>query len=786
MRILALQNLSEMPNQPSRTMQLKALKSIAHMVRVRFKSDSVQIWLSTNDKPKLYAAIGLGALELDPQALFNLPILVSATPVQRRLTPPVPFVYFAEKVDKTVDVGFYTGVPIVGRPGKPAVGTLCLLHDHDLQLSLLDQALLEALGVAIGAVLNESIKPADTDTIIQGSPEAILLFSSVDGISTANKRFTQLTGSSTKDLSRVVLDDLLCLDRPHAGAQILQSALLAQIPASAMTRCLTKAGGTIPVELFLFPLLDNDGEVTRVLVLMAPQFSGSVDDFLLSLSESERKAVLDQHVAGLWATDDEGRLTELSGSFLSATGTIDPAHFLAKRLDDIGLFEEAKTTFTPFYEAIKNRWVPPNIECSIRVKDTTYWFAMRGFRERSKPGIAARYHGSFRNITDAKLARQLLEGSERKFKDLTSLSSDWNWSMDANHRFTAISYQVASATGLTPDKFIGKTRWEASAIQLTKGEWDAHREILDSRQDFRNFEFQTIRPDGRRSWSSISGAPRYSELGEFIGFHGVGRDITERKVEEQARRESEERLALILEGTNEGAWDWNLVTGEIFLSNRWWAMLGYDQPVELASPTPWREFIHLDDKAKAQSAFSNAVALGLSSYQSEFRMRHKDGHWIPVLGRGKILFDTKGNPTRTAGANVDLTEIYKSRDQLIQSEALLSSLVAMHSDWYWEQDASFRFTVFKAHDQALSDLSLRDLIGKTRWEMPRMDANASLWDDHKKMLEAHLPFKDIELQYLDAGGKLRWLAISGEPVFDEDRVFIGYRGTSSDITKKKL
>jgi PAS domain S-box-containing protein len=651
-----------MSNQQSPAL-LKSLKSIVHMVRLRFKSNSVQIWLSTDDEPKLCAATGHGALELDPQALFNAPVLVAATPVQLRLTPPVAFVQASNLGDKTLDIGFYTGVPIVGRLGKPAAGSLCLLHDHDLQLSPLDQVLLEALGVAIGAVLNESIKPTDTAAMIQGSPEGILIASNAEGITTANRRFTQLTGSNTQDLERVVLEDLLCLDRPHTGAQILQSALLAHIPACAMTRCLTKAGGNIPVEVFVFPLLTRDDRVSRTLVLTAPQFSGSVDDFLLSLSESERRAVLDQHVAGLWATDDLGLLTELSGSFLSVIGSADPANFLAKRLDEIGLFEDGKATFSSYYEAIKNRWVPPNIECSIRVQDTTYWFAMRGFRERSKPGMAARYYGSFRNITDAKLARQRLEESERKFKDLTSLSSDWNWAIDTHYRFTDIGYQVASVIGINPDDFMGKTRWEASAIQLTEAEWDAHRAILDSRQDFRNFEYQTIRPDGRQPWSSISGTPRYSESGEFLGYHGVGRDITERKIQEQLLRDSEERLALILEGTQDGAWDWNLVTGERFLSKAWWKLLGYDNPVDVSGPEPWRAFIHPDDRRRVQATFEEAAAAGQSTYQTEFRMQHADGHWIPVLGRGKILFDGHGKAVRTAGANVDLSEIYKARDK---------------------------------------------------------------------------------------------------------------------------
>jgi diguanylate cyclase (GGDEF)-like protein/PAS domain S-box-containing protein len=112
----------------------------------------------------------------------------------------------------------------------------------------------------------------------------------------------------------------------------------------------------------------------------------------------------------------------------------------------------------------------------------------------------------------------------------------------------------------------------------------------------------------------------------------------------------------VLQGSTDAPWDWNLATGETYYSPRWWEMVGR-VPGELPEDAElWLRMAHPDDVAHVRSTFERALADGSRAYEVEFRLRHKDGHYVPVLSRGCVLRDAHGRPVRVSGTNTDLTE----------------------------------------------------------------------------------------------------------------------------------
>lgn len=120
-------------------------------------------------------------------------------------------------------------------------------------------------------------------------------------------------------------------------------------------------------------------------------------------------------------------------------------------------------------------------------------------------------------------------------------------------------------------------------------------------------------------------------------------------------------------------------------------------------------------------------------------------------------------------------------DTLRQNEMRFRRLTGLSSDWIWEQDSQFRFTSIAGAGIAASG----DLLGKTLWELPSVDASAEAWLKHKSELAAQWSFCDFECTAIRPDGQLGYYSISGEPLYDAAGAFIGFHGTGLDITKRK-
>jgi len=121
-----------------------------------------------------------------------------------------------------------------------------------------------------------------------------------------------------------------------------------------------------------------------------------------------------------------------------------------------------------------------------------------------------------------------LRESEARFKSFTELSSDWYWEQDANGKFTSMSGPVVEMLDLT----LGEDG--ATAIAKTGGEWDAEQRreldrLIAGREPFIDFIYHRQQGDGERQYLQVSGEPRFDEVGRFIGYRGIGIDITNRK-----------------------------------------------------------------------------------------------------------------------------------------------------------------------------------------------------------------------------------------------------------------
>ncbi|MGH9370543.1 MAG: PAS domain-containing protein [Vicinamibacterales bacterium] len=195
-------------------------------------------------------------------------------------------------------------------------------------------------------------------------------------------------------------------------------------------------------------------------------------------------------------------------------------------------------------------------------------------------------------------------------------------------------------------------------------------------------EERIVGPDGVITDVEVVAAP--IETAGEPAVQLILRDITARRLGETALRESEERLTLAFAGAQEGVWDWNIETDAVVYSSRWKQMLGYaDDEIE-PHVSAWERLVHPDDRHHADDA-REIVTRGEQTYEAEFRLRHKDGHYVHVLSRGfPIRREPDGAVVRIVGTHLDLTEQKRVVAALRENEERLTLAFAGAQEGVWD------------------------------------------------------------------------------------------------------
>ena len=134
---------------------------------------------------------------------------------------------------------------------------------------------------------------------------------------------------------------------------------------------------------------------------------------------------------------------------------------------------------------------------------------------------------------------------------------------------------------------------------------------------------------------------------------------------------------------------------------------------------------------------------------------------------------------------VDVSNAIETRHALEKNEQRFRDLTELSADWYWEQDAEFRFLDMSIGAQTRVGIPPQSFIGKHRWDFPWFNMTEADWAAHRAALERHEPFRDLQLRRREAGGEVTIISVSGKPMFDAQGRFTGYRGVGRNITQRK-
>ena len=268
-------------------------------------------------------------------------------------------------------------------------------------------------------------------------------------------------------------------------------------------------------------------------------------EYVITEAERRWRALADLSADWYWESDAQHRIAWLSGTGPEQSG---------RRRDENGRLEPPAEGWAAFNARLERREAFRNVELRVRPRagEAPVWIAISGRPRHDARGAFIGYEGVGHDITERRLAHERLAASEQRWSAMTGLASDWYWETDEQHRLLPLAPEFNGRFPQIVERAVGQTRWDAYPNALSPAEWASHRAMLEARRPFRSLKFEVDVGRGHRLWLSISGAPRFDVQGRFVGYHGVGRDITVRKhAERLLERHNQELQRAVASRTRE-------------------------------------------------------------------------------------------------------------------------------------------------------------------------------------------------------------------------------------------
>ncbi|WP_417441878.1 PAS domain S-box protein [Idiomarina sp.] len=261
---------------------------------------------------------------------------------------------------------------------------------------------------------------------------------------------------------------------------------------------------------------------------------------------------------------------------------------------------------------------------------------------------------------------------------------------------------------------------------------------------------------------------------------------------------NEQRLQSILKGTNVGTWEWNVKTGETVFNERWANIVGYTlAELEPISIDTWMSLAHPDDLGKSGELLEKHFRGDTEFYDFEARMRHKDGHWIWVHDRGRLVSRTQsGEPLLISGTHEDITKQKQAEIQVESQREFLEKVINSNVVAFFVLDAEGKFTY--ANTEAINVLGLKaqDAPDKTnatfddpRWQITRLDGSFFPPEDlpFAVVRRTGRPLANVQHAIHWPSGKWKAVSVNGAPLVrdDETQYVFAVRDITPEVKSKQ-
>ncbi|MCX8122861.1 MAG: PAS domain S-box protein [Spirochaetes bacterium] len=398
---------------------------------------------------------------------------------------------------------------------------------------------------------------------------------------------------------------------------------------------------------------------------------------------------------------------------------------------------------------------------------------------------------TIRDITEQKQNELALKESEQKFREIFDSTTDSimiDEITETGARIIDCNQQTLEMYGYSSkEEMLSGNIGDLSANIYPYTEEEAQEKVaLALKGEVPTFEWLAKKKNGEVFWVEVT--LKKVTLAGKERVLAIVRDINERKKTEEKLTLYSKRLNTIIEAVNIGTWEWNVQTGELVLNEVWANMVGYTlQELSPISLQTWESLTHPEDLKKAYDTLEKHFNGQLPYYECEIRMKHKNGNWIWILDKGRVVMWTNdGKPLMMYGTHTDITKLKETEQALRQSKEFINNVLDTIPVRVFWKDRQLRYLGCNrafAVDAGYDDPA--QIVGKTDFDMAWKQQAELYRKDDKDVIETGIAKLGYEEPQNTPDGNILWLRTSKVPLRNESGEIIGVLGTYEDITEAK-
>ncbi len=517
--------------------------------------------------------------------------------------------------------------------------------------------------------------------VMQQSSDGVVLFYPDDWrIQEVNSRICRMLGYERDELLALEYGALMDTDAKPAKKDIAD-ILQGKIPVSCERSFRKKDGAPVAVE-FNACLVETGGRQLVMVNLRDMTERKRAEEELRDLNR-DFVSFLECTTDFIYFKDQDSRFRFCSQTMANITGHAHWREMIGKHDLEVfpenvaKIYSEEELPIFRFGIPLLNKIDPYNDEVgNAGWVNTNKWPV---FDNDGKNVIGI--FGISRDITELKRVDEAVRESERRFRTMADSAPVLIWMAGIDKKCTFFNKIWLEFSGRSMQQEAGDGWTEGVHPEDLPRVLEIYHTSFDAQLEFA-VEYRLRRRDGEYRWLLSHGVALHDAQDEFCGYIGSCIDATKRIHLERRLAQSQQRMELVLLGADLGLWDIHVPSGTAIYNERWAAMLGYSLAEIEPRVDSWKKLVHPDDVSTVNASLGPHLKGQTAAYKANYRLRHKDGHWVWIMARGRVVErDAEGNPVRAAGTHLDISaqkaaEEAHKREQL-KGEQLLRRIESL-------------------------------------------------------------------------------------------------------------